>query len=286
MLLPTTQAWPQLSASLEALLVQEAAPPFEILLLDGHGQALPGEHSSPLIRWLRLPGKDTFALRAAGIAAARGAIIALSEDHCITPPNWVASIAAAHRENPAPVLVGATINHAASAISPMDRANFLLTFAGQNQMRLDLTARRLPVPTNLSFKRDVFPAEGFRSGELEYRWLAQLNTDGAISVARSVELLHRQCWGVATPGVHFASGRSFGATVRDAPRRDRLHWWSSLPLLPLRLAKLVFPDLVHGAAGARPSLAEVFCVITLIAANVTGQAMGALLGPGASRQRL
>ncbi|HEX2833821.1 MAG TPA: glycosyltransferase family A protein [Thermoanaerobaculia bacterium] len=286
-LLPTTKAWPEIASALDALLAQADAPPFEILVLDGHGRALPSPPPpSPMIRWLRLPGNDPFALRAAGVAGARGEIIAVSEDHCIAPPTWIASIAAAHCADPAAAIVGATMNHPDSAGSAMDRANFLLTFAGQNHMRLDLAVRRLPVPTNLSFKRHAAPAGELGAGELEYRWLATLSHAGAVGVAKSVVLHHRQCWGRSAPRIHFASGRSFGASVREAPLRHRLQWWSSLPLLPLRLASMIWPDLRAGAAGRRPSMADALCVAILIAANVCGQIAGAAIGAGDSRASL
>ena len=284
-LLPTVRAWPEVSAALDSLLSQTEAPPFEILLLDGCGDAL-ASPPDPRVRWLRFPGRDAFALRAEGLAAARGAIIAVSEDHCIAPANWLASMAAAHRADRAPALVGATVNHPDSARSAMDRANFILTFAGLNLHRLDVRLRRLPVPTNLSFKREALPPAALAPGELEYRWLAELSAAGALGVAPSVVLQHRQCWGAAAPGVHLASGRSFGASVREAPWRHRLHWWSALPLLPLRLANLTLPDLIAGAAGARVSIADILCLATLIAANVCGQVIGAAIGAGASRRRL
>lgn len=285
-LLPTTKAWPEIARSLDALLSQTDAPPFEIFVLDGHGEAFPAPPSSERIRWLRLPGSDPFALRAAGIIEARGEIIAVSEDHCIAPPTWIASIAAAHDADAATAIVGATMNHPDSAESPMDRANFLLTFAGQNHIRLDLAVRRLPVPTNLSFKRQAVPIRALRAGDLEYRWLATLSRARTLGVAKSVVLHHRQCWGRSAPRIHFASGRSFGASVKDAPWRHRLHWWSSLPLLPLRIANMIWPDLREGAAGRRPSLADAFCVAMLIAANVCGQIVGATIGAGDSRSSL
>ncbi len=134
-LLPTVNPWPAVSSALASLLSQTGAPSFEALVLDGHGAALSAAHPDPAVRWLRLPGKDSFALRAAGIAAARGAIIVVSEDHCTAPSDWLASIAAAHNADARSALVGVTVNHPDSRSSAMDRANFVLTFAGQNQSR-------------------------------------------------------------------------------------------------------------------------------------------------------
>jgi hypothetical protein len=285
-LLPTTQPWPEISSALAALLAQTDAPPFEVLVLDGHGDALSAPPADPSVRWLRFPGADTFELRAAGVGAARGTIVAVTEDHCIAPTGWVAAIAAAHRADPALALVGVIANHPDSAMTAIDRANFILTFAGQNLHRLEVARGRLPVPTNMSFKRAALPLASMVPGELEYLWMARLRAAGSLGTSRSVILQHRQRWGKATLAVHFASGRSFGASVHDAPWRHRLHWWAGLPLLPARLLKLATPDLLAGAAGARPTVADALWLGVLVLANVCGQVVGAVAGAGTSRRWL
>jgi hypothetical protein len=285
-LLPTVNPWPAVSSAMASLLSQTAAPPFEVLVLDGHGAALSATCPEPAVRWLRLPGKDSFALRAAGIAAARGAIVVVSEDHCTAPSDWLASIAAAHHADARSALVGVTVNHPDSRSSAMDRANFVLTFAGQNPSRLDIRWDRLPVPTNLSFKRAALPPASLGAGEFEYAWLAQLREARALGVCPSVVLQHKQSWGWRVLGVHLASGRAYGATVRGWPWKERWRWWLALPLLPLRLARLSIPDLLGEAAGSTPHFGDLFCLVTLILANLTGQILGATSGAGTSRQRL
>lgn len=284
-LLPTTHPWPAVSAALDSLLSQTDPPAFEVLVLDGHGQALRGIHFDAAVRWIRLPGLDPFALRAAGIAHARGAVVAITEDHCLVPTDWIASIAAVHRADSSPAIVGAVCNHPESAVSPLDRANFILTFAGQTPDRLSLTRGRLPVPTNISFKRNAL-GKTLAPGELEYRWLAQLLHAKSLGTAASVLVQHRQSWGRAIWAVHVASGRSYGATVRNASFLTRAAWWLRFPLVPLRLTRVVLSELLQGAGGRPWSFVDVLSVTALIAANLSGQFLGALTGPGASRHRL
>jgi hypothetical protein len=284
-LLPTTQPWPAVSAALDSLLSQIEPPAFEILVLDGDGQALRGIHLDPAVRWIRLPGLDSFALRAAGIAHARGSVVAITEDHCLVPADWIASIDAVHRADASPAIVGAVCNHPESATSALDRANFLLTFAGQTPDRLRLTHGRLPVPTNISFKRAAL-GKTLAPGELEYRWLAELLREKSLSTATSVVIEHRQSWGKAIWAVHVASGRSYGATVRNAPFRTRAAWWLRFPFVPLRLMRLVLSELRQGAGGRPWTFVDAVCATGLIAANLSGQFLGALTGPGASRHRL
>lgn len=285
-LLPTTSRWPAIEASLASLLAQADAPPFEILVLDGSGDALAEPPASGCVRWLRLPGHDSFALRAAGIAAARGAIVAITEDHCIAPPDWVRSIAIAQEDSDAPVVVGAVVNHADSSASAIDRANFLLTFAGQTPKRMTLQSGRLPVPTNVSIRRAALGALAEVPGSLEYRFLAECVAAGAVRADDRIVLAHRQRWGRSTWAVHAASGRSYGGAVHAAPLRARLRWWLRLPLVPLRLATLVWREARAGAAGQPATTADFACLGSLILANLAGQVTGALLGAGASRRRL
>jgi hypothetical protein len=285
-LVPTCAPWPALAGSLESLLSQETSLQYEILILDGHGAGLAAPPSHPAVRWFQLPGSDTFVLRAAGLAAARGTIVALSEDHCVAAPDWVEAVANAHRDDERPALLGPTVNHPESSLLAMDRANFLLTFAGQNRSRIDIGWRRLPVPTNLSLKRAALPKGGLAPGELEYPWLAHLRDTHALGVAPSAVLQHKQSWGADTLAVHLASGRSYGASIREWPWREKFRWLLRLPLLPLQLARLAVPDLMRGAGGAPASVRDACCLGVLILANVIGQVQGAIFGPGASRQRL
>jgi hypothetical protein len=284
-LLPTTQSWPAVSEALASVLSQAGAPPFEVLVLDGHGEALSEVPGNAAVRWIRLPGHDSFALRAAGIARARGSIIAITEDHCTVPPGWVASIVDAHRNDSSPAIVGAVYNDPASTASAADRANFILTFARQTPNRLRL-GDRLPVPTNLSFKREALRSPLLAPGELEYEWLAELLFRKSIGTSESVVLHHKQRWGKATWRVHIASGRSYGAAVCKASMRTRIGWWMRFPLAPLRMIRLVFPELLRGAAGKPVALSDLLCTATLIAANFCGQGLGALFGAGTSRGRL
>lgn len=255
-------------------------------MLDGDGDALPDAPTSGCVRWLRLPGHDSFALRAAGIAAARGSIVAITEDHCIAPPDWVRSIARAHADGEAAVIVGAVVNHADSSVAAIDRANFLLTFAGQTPHRMNLASGRLPVPTNVSIRRAALGARAEEPGRLEYGFLAECLAAGTMRVDDGIVLAHRQSWGRRTWAVHAASGRSYGAAVHAAPLRARLGWWLRLPLVPLRLTRLVLREARAGAAGRAAGPADVACLLSLIAANLAGQVAGAFLGAGNSRTRL
>ena len=116
MVLATIEPWPDLAKCLAVLEPQVAAVGGEIIVGDGHGAALDAARvaASDRLSWIRIPGASVFELRARAVEAARGEIIALTEDHCIVGADWCAQILEAFRRNPdamgvtGPVLNGST----------------------------------------------------------------------------------------------------------------------------------------------------------------------------------
>jgi hypothetical protein len=279
-ILPTVRPWPEVKAALTSCLAQDTAEPFEILVMDGHGSGLPAAPEPP-VRWLRVPGADVFHLRARGVAAARGEIVVISEDHCLAPPCWLARTSAAHRARTAAVLVGPVRNHVDSTHSVVDRANFALTLGPFAPPLAHVPAWRLPVPTNVSMKRAFLGTIPRPDGWLEYDMLADAMRQGCLDVAGDAVLDHLQHWHPAEAvAVHFQSGRSYGASVRRWPAADRRAGWRSLTRLPGRLYRRTAPTMAGSPAGDRAWLAA------LILANTLGQATGVLRGAGESRRRL
>lgn len=285
-LLATVHAWPAARAALESARSQDCDADFEILFLDGHGAGLDREPASP-VRWIRAPGKDGFELRALGFAEARGAIVAITEDHCVVPRDWCRRILAAHERSPAAVLVGAVSNHADSTRRAVDRANFLLTFGPFAAPIEALTSLRLPVPTNISFKRSALSTPPFSPGWIEYGLLAELRVRGEIELAPDIVLQHRQSWGALRAlYVHFSSGRSYGASTRTWPSHERRQWFRQLSSLPRRMYWMTLPALERGAGGAVPGGEDRIWLKALILANALGQLAGSIAGPGRSRSLL
>ena len=108
--------------TLQALAEQEGAPPLEILLCHDEGLVDPdGIRSAfPDVRLVGLSGRDrTFAeLRAAGVHAARGRIVAITEDQIRPTPSWCAEILAAH-EGECVAAGGAVYGLAATALKAL-----------------------------------------------------------------------------------------------------------------------------------------------------------------------
>jgi len=85
---------------LETLACQEGMANVEILIpYDERSSGIPDlQGQFPTIRFLPVHGHCTYAqLRALGVREARGAIVALTEDHCIPDRFWCARILEAHK---------------------------------------------------------------------------------------------------------------------------------------------------------------------------------------------
>jgi hypothetical protein len=284
--LPTVRPWPEVAEPLAASLAQRFTEPYEILVLDGHGEGLDAEPAAP-VRWIREPGADVFRLRAVGAAAATGDVVLFSEDHCVPPPYWFARTSEAHRRTSAPVLIGPVRNHPGSSRSAVDRANFALTLGPFAPPLERVPAWRLPVPTNLSIKRAVLPSTPPPTGWLEYEFLGDMMRQGGFGIAEHADLDHLQSWRIPEVlAIHFQSGRSYGASVREWPSPQRRGWWRGLPRLPRQIYRSTVPVLHRHGAGARSSVADRAWLASLVLANAAGQMTGVLAGPGSSRRWL
>jgi hypothetical protein len=88
-----------LARCLEALQQREGVPDAEIIVPcdDTHAAEFAFATKFPKVNFLRVAGKKSYAeLRTAGVRAAQGRVIAITEDQCIPPPRWCANIVAAH----------------------------------------------------------------------------------------------------------------------------------------------------------------------------------------------
>ena len=123
---PTCHGWPAVRPCLDRLRDQAPLAGAEVIVADGSAApAPPADQRWPGLVWLQEPGAGVFALRALARRAARGAILAITEDHCLVAPDWCARILEAHARHPEAVAVkGAVRNGTAERL--VDRASFLM----------------------------------------------------------------------------------------------------------------------------------------------------------------
>lgn len=100
---------------LTALCAQRGLGRTEVIVADSSadGTADLVRYRFPDVKILRFPGRRTIPeLRGAGIAAARGRIVALLDPYCIVGESWPAEVLALHARRPEPA-VGGTVDLAA-----------------------------------------------------------------------------------------------------------------------------------------------------------------------------
>lgn len=283
----TTHRASHLGTCLDRLLPQLAEIGGELVVADGspRGDAV-GAIDEPRLRVLRLPGAHVFELRAEGARAAKGAVVAFTEDHCVPDGAWAARILAAHAEHPTTAAVaGATRN--GSPHARVNRANFLATFAPALPPLPPIPGRRVPPPNNVSIKAVALDEYELLPGLLELEIVPHLARVGHLVVDDRILVDHVQSHGrLDAVAVHFHNGRSTTGLPAPPRRRDvpRVVVESAL-LIPRHLAATVRevsrrPGQRRSAAPALPWLAA------LLVAHATGQVVGACAGPGRSPRAL
>lgn len=269
---------------IEGLRRQASALGAELLIVTGAAQEPPGGASD--VRVHHVPDGSVFDCRAAAFSLARGSIVALTEDHCVHPPDWCARILRHFEERPELMLLGGAVANG-SAAQVIDRMNYWMTFAtfapGQ------VTAQR-PCIAQLAI-RAAAVSPPLRPGDLENRVIPRQGaTPGAIVVDPELCVRHDQSHGFwRTFAVHFHNGRaSAGYSQRRAARASvgmlrALRWSGREARVHLRATGRAF------AAGGRSRLStavHLLLVLPLMLAHATGAVVGYRRGPGRSPHRL
>ncbi|MDQ2908273.1 MAG: glycosyltransferase family 2 protein [Candidatus Eremiobacteraeota bacterium] len=120
---------PFLARALDSLAVQQSAPPFEAIIVDNGSHdttpALLAERAAVApfpLRTVHVARPNRGAARNAGIAAARGALVAFVDDDVWLPPGFLAAHAAAHRGPFAAAVSGPILNVGGYDARPAPRA--------------------------------------------------------------------------------------------------------------------------------------------------------------------
>ena len=247
-----------LAGCLEALGGQSDAPAMEIVVpyhenTDGI-EAL--KRRFPAVRFIAVTDPDVAAraagsrdhhdvLRARGLAVARGALVALLEDHGRPDPGWSARVVAAHRGDDA--AVGGAIENGVDR--PLNWAIYFCDFS-KYQNPLPAGASDFASDANTVYKRSAL--ESVRA--LWERSFREVVVNGALrSTGRKITLdpgivVYQHRSGLALPSAlqeRFVWGRSYATTrsmLLSAPRR--LVYAALSPVLPvvmlLRMAALAW----------------------------------------------
>lgn len=230
------------------------------------------------------PGTTVPELRAAGLAAASGSIVAFTEDHCVVTPGWREALLRGYETGAEGV--GGPVGLAPGG-RPLDWAVYFYDYARfAPPMRSGLV--RSLSGANMSFARSfletsrellrhevlesILEREFLRRGRSMYLEAEAIVVHGARqAVARSVVLAFALARG-------YAAGR-----VENAPRMRRLGFASATPLLPLVLAARILAAMAPRGKLGRLALATPWLAL-LLGSWSAGECAGYLAGAGNSRR--
>ncbi|MGA2471175.1 MAG: hypothetical protein ABSG64_10845 [Solirubrobacteraceae bacterium] len=236
------------------------------------------------VRLVAVDDDDMLRLRMVGAHEARGEIVAFGEDHAIPRADWCEAIIRAHAERPdMAVIVGCFCNGTSATLA--GRANFF-SYASPYGAPMPVLPQLRPPPISLlSFRRRALEGACEEVGDLEAILVPKLFDDGQMAANDRVLADHYQDHGVWWSIVNgFNSARaSYGYQRRRLSWRARIEQarWSIIHWPPRLLGE------AREATRGEPGRGWLLAVVGMIvAATAVGAAMGSLLGPGSSPDRV
>jgi hypothetical protein len=289
-IVPTRSAWPAVAPVIDALGPQIVAMDAELIVVDGteDGDAVDRRTAHiPCegIRVSHVPGSDIFELRARGLIEGSGKIVAMTEDHCIPAPTYLAAVLQAHAQHAEQAVAGAVVN--GSTERWIDRVNFLVVHARNLPPRDSLPGSGwIPTASNISYKREELPTHVPERGWLETVHNVALLQSNQVVFDDRIVVRHVQSTGVlGTFRNHFHAGKSMGGLARSAigSRPAQLRWALQSALgMPPRFLRPVW-ELGQRSPSSRRSVVPLLpFVAALSTADAVGLVCGVLVGAGRS----
>lgn len=284
---------PEILARCLAALAPQAVPGAVEVLVAGRADdqaAAAAVARVPGCRWLPSPPGSTIpALRAAGIAAARGEVVALLEDDCVVPAGWCDAIVAAHAAAPAVTAIGGAIEPDAYptgldwGVYFCEYVRFMAPFHGP--------VAALP-GNNASYKRQRLLAAwaptdaepGFY--DVFVHWRLQQAGEALLADARLAVVNVNRWGGRNVTAVPYHHGRAFaGMRARGRPPWLRPLWAMVALALPLLQTARHLREVLRRGRRVGRFLGALPWVLAFTASWGAGEFVGALAGPGDSASR-
>ncbi len=280
--IPAREGMAEVDSPLEALLPEAEANGVEVVVVGGvEGE----EPASNAVRLIPMPGADIYAMRRRGMAEAAGEVVAIGEDHAIPRPGWCEAVIRAHEENPgAAAVVGCLVNATDSTLA--GRANFLAFAAAWQPPMTELPPRRPPPSSAVTIKRDALRGiEAESLGWVEAELIPSLFAQGLMVADGRITVDHYQdngsLWSIRN--AYDSARSSYGYRYRAlASWRQRAIARWTLRGIPRRLLE----EAREASAGGPVRRSESALIMLIALAAGLGGAVGALLGPGGSPDRV
>lgn len=276
---------------LEALEQQREEIELEVIVADctGTATAVAIRDRFPWVKLLTWPEQRNIPdLRAAGVGAAAGRLVAVTEDHCVPRPGWARTLVASQQETGWAAVGGGVENGATER--PIDWAVYFCEYA--NLMAPVPYGPATAIPgmnvvydmDQLAEIRHIF-AEGLWENVIHDR----IRSAGfEIGLDPRIVVDHRKHFTVAmflAERYHYS--RAFaGNRVAGAGIGTRLRYAARSVLLPPVLLVRIVRAVVTKHRNVRPLVRSSLLVILFSVVWAIGEAVGYLFGPGDSLVRI
>jgi hypothetical protein len=274
--LPVRDGPDEVAGVLEALLPQARRTGAEVLLV-GRDDGTPIPDG---VVHVAVEDPDIYRLRMVGVREAKGAVIAIGEDHAIPQPDWCEAVIRAHEENPtAAAVAGCLVNATDSTLS--GRANFLAFAAPWTPPMPALPGDRPPPTSALSFKREAIAELRDEVGALEAQLMQELFASGRVAADDRIRVDHHQDhgWVWAVRNSFWGSRASYGFLRRSLAPRERVRRAGQI----IRwMPGILWREARTGQRRAGSPARDLVLVAAIIAANTAGGVVGLAAGPGRS----
>lgn len=276
--IPSVNGWGDLGGCLEALAAQRDDCRLEVLVADRCGDPVRERvrEEYPWVRLLEAPSGTTIpALRAQAFAAARGASVAVIEDHVLVPPGWARALLEAQSRGEE--VVGGSVENAATE-RLVDWAAFLCEYSHLLPPLPDGPSDWL-TGNNTVYRRELL--DRARTVIAEGRWENHLHDhlrrNGVTLYCRpGIRVGHKKHYTVwEYLSQRYLYSRSYaGGRTQGASGLKRLTWG----LAALALPPVLFYRTVRRVWQKRIHRAELIRSLPLLAVFVSGWAAGEVVG--------
>ena len=272
---------------LDSLAAQRGDAALEVVVADctGAGTAAAIRERHPWVRLITFDERQSVpALRSAGVAAATGRLVAVTEDHCVPQRDWVASLIEAQRRTGWAAVGGGV------EIAPTDRAiDWAVYFCEYASLMSPVPAGPAPAVPGMNVAYDMEQLEPMRSVFTQGLWENVIHdrikeAGHQIGLDPSVIVNHCKHFTIAmflSERFHYSRAYA-GNRVSGASSMTRATWAvKSLalpPLVLLRVLRAVITRRRHLGRLARCAhLVVMFSVVWSV-----GELVGYVAGPGDS----
>src|SRR5262245_28363601 len=273
--------------TLDALRAQEGSPPYEVIIadrrLDEVTELIYAQH--PEARILRCSaGTSLPELRTLAFESARGDYIVVTEDHCVPPKDWLASIFEAFRVAPVrTVAVGGAIENGVCDTA-LDWATFLCEYSAFVSPIRSGPTTVLP-GMNIAYRRSAITKLDravLRCGFWETTAHPPLAQQGVLYLSDEIRILHKKKFSFRLFARQKFLYSRYYAGLRGSQAQLAARWAMcglTLALPPLLLVRIVRN--LMSKTRLLPQLARALPLMTVfVFIGAFGEAVGYICGPG------